>query len=399
MSNRVLVPPFNPAKQPLFPVRVDWTQRLAGNLACLFIPSQRAAPGTLLDLTGNCTLSVVGTPSIAPGPHGVQAFSGTDAGWQALAPVALQPQNAVTVFWSGDIVGAGALSSNPLLFGVFYNNTGGVPYVGWALVRNSSNQAELAWNIGGTEGTLAQSATLSTGPLTLVGTVAAGGATSLYMSGQSPATGTAASGTIGYGSSPQLAIGKNLTAVGAQVASATAICGMWPRVLSELEIATLFAKSYAMLMPIRRLSFFPSGGSAPPTAAPGVASALGIAAFVPRTLLYAAQLNTAVGVLDGGSTNQSELFVPASGQICNLASGIKWHDIQPKAPLAELTVVLPATAGHGELHSITIGQDIYQLNVLPNANQSLRAAPGQAVADSCLSWRMYGPSSTWRRVS
>jgi hypothetical protein len=122
--------------------------------------------------------------------------------------------------------------------------------------------------------------------------------------------------------------------------------------------------------------------------------------FTTGQILTAAQMNAlSTQAYANSAAPAPEVIVPTSGQSITLSSsGALWHQLRPAAPLATLTITMPATPADQAAHEISSTQSILSATVLANAGQSLQGAPGAIAQNATLSWRFDLASSTWVRL-
>jgi hypothetical protein len=202
--------------------------------------------GALYDMTaGNGTHGLLTTPSAA-----------------------LQPANAVSLYWRGLRFGGGNLSNNPAIAAMTFTSTAATPFYAYGVLRvNGSNTDLYYWDDAGGTANFQQITVLpnhqTTDIFDLGLTVRNGGNAVAYFNGRQVGS-AARSGSLSYGS-PRLILNDDFNTENA--ATAVEALYIWNRELSATEMLWLHVEPYDLLnwkTPKNRRYF---GIPAPPPAA------------------------------------------------------------------------------------------------------------------------------------
>lgn len=269
----------SPRTQPQlsYPVAIDRSHRLAAGLVGCYVtsyiglrPAATSAP-IIRDLAGIADLQCVdGTSTMGLSPLGFAANGDggyiLGNGWQTPSAAAQRPAFGVSLFLRCYKAAGGiSITSYPMLFGCQWSNDNSAPYDTWTIVNGpSDDRINFNINVAGSVTSVNLSGQIATGVTYNLGMTAqadgVAGNLRPFINGVLQTTGTASSGSIGYGTTPTICLnGKVGTSAnsGMQV-----VCGyIWNRRLSDTEMAWLNAEPYAMLRPTRRRVALPTGAA------------------------------------------------------------------------------------------------------------------------------------------
>jgi hypothetical protein len=229
--------------------QVDWSNPITVGLTGAYLPGR--ASGTLYDMSGLGASPKCGTSGVfKPTQEGFAldtSAQGAGQGCNAVATAAQQPTKQASVFWRGVLLGTP--TSNEYVFGVEFGDGNTTPFDACDLTYTSGGQIAGATNTSGTSQSLTGNITVGAlmDAATTVDLLIAGTA-SLYVNGTLQSRTSALSGTITYGTNPQLEMGGTSSA-GQNASNARHLVGYtWNRTLSDAEVLSLHYEPYQLLI-------------------------------------------------------------------------------------------------------------------------------------------------------
>lgn len=188
--------------------------------------------------------------------------SGTQyPGGSLTAPsAALQPANAVTIFWRGAVYGGGNLSNNPALVYMSYTNSNTAPYIAYGIARvnGAANSLYFLDDAGGTIHAQQVNSIIPAAGVTFDAamTFANGGNAVGYVDGAQVCS-ASRSGALSY-VSPEMFVNVDFNS-GDVADTAVDVIYVWNRQLSAQEMQLLHTNPYVFLTGAPRLSRKPPG--------------------------------------------------------------------------------------------------------------------------------------------
>lgn len=237
-----------PTVQPRGPVVVDLNSRVARGMIGYWLATPVASMRNLMN--NGSDLLPLGGGGIDVGPGGTEATSAVGVGWYATAEAAQKPTSAVSFFWQGVVDTSTNIGGSPPIFACVHNNSDSSPFVSWGIRRAAAADAQVVWNHTSGFASYSVTSILTVGErLSLIGTIAMGGAVQLYKNGTVVGAGsTAQAGSIAYGATAQIRLGPHILQ-SSHSGCSTEVAAAWNRVLSLEEIAAMSAQPYSMLIP------------------------------------------------------------------------------------------------------------------------------------------------------
>jgi hypothetical protein len=231
--------------------RVDLRHPLAYGLTGVYLPGRGSR--TLYDLLGKGASPVCGTSGVfKPTQEGFAldtSAQGAGQGCNAVATAIQQPTKTASIFWRGVLLGTPA--ANEYVFGVEFGDGNTTPFDAYDLVYLSTGTLQGSCNtaVGGSFGavwTAPPTNTIIDAAVTV--DVATAGDMLLYGNGAQQAVSSPGTGTITYGTNPQLQMGGTSSA-GQSAANARHLVGYtWNRALSAVEVMSLHIDPYQLFV-------------------------------------------------------------------------------------------------------------------------------------------------------
>ncbi len=249
--------------KPLLGTQIDWGHPLAFGLIGAWLFNEGGGNQFHNLVTGDTKLisANLATPTSANWannlPGRVHRTNVAGYGARMIAPpsVGLQPVDAVSIFWRGQILGDQTGGNSPAIVAMWHNATNVAPYLSWGLLRTST-QANLQYgfNQGGSYSSWTYAGAINTGyPVGILDYLSTYDRVnlnhSLYRAGRLFGSNTwSASGAIWYGATPTLTLGTHITA-SETVNVDHDVAYVWNRKLTEVEAQQLHLEPYAFLQP------------------------------------------------------------------------------------------------------------------------------------------------------